>query len=1043
MKEWREESRVLGRRRRYSFWVYYAFCSMSLGSFHLLCQFFPRIRVIFESSSCEMEEADSVDYKGKLYKVYREKVLEEEVSDLLYEYIRKEWYQYIYIGHKRKIFNWSNRRYEVPRFQGSMELLNRKEKEIFYGRNKLFMEVDGNWLVLFNILFNGVNLYTLFGIALWIGIDYIIYAILIFILMLYNVVSEYKKEIMRNERVREVIRKQKSVYLLVEGGCIGISPFDVVIGDLLVVVPFSEVPCDCVVVDGTLAVDEGFITGECVPVLKKRESEVLGGTVVVQALCDGGEGIECLEIGKYLENGHFSVIRATKISFDSAKGKAFKNILKQKTSSPIVYYDTLKLLFFTGVASIPILGWLLIIMLRNGYGIFIGSCYFLDLLYAIVSPSLPTSIWVGMSVCAQRLLKKKVVCNDLSVTNISGNISMVCFDKTGTLTEEGLNIKCVYADGREVHAANELSGEVLRGLHSCHSIEVIDGKYLGDPLDLILFSFSGSKITYQLTDKGRYKFIESSGMPSARVERVYEFDPNTRRMGVSVSCEEERYFFCKGAPESIKPLCNVKNFPKNFDRKIEEYYLNGYRVIALAGKKQGNPGELKELETELDLLSIIVFENKLKKETEKTIAALTHSGVKSVMCTGDSLLTAISVSVKCGIIERHVPVVYPVLPNKPIISPEEIDWFCKSQDDVIFDKMIMKVRKGKDYSSYMDFVVAVDGESFDLLIKSSDYRSLIKKRCKIFARMNPSQKGTVVKIFKENELVCFVGDGANDCIAIQAADVSLSISSEDSGASEFSVASYLSRNPEISSVLNVLSEGKCAIVTTINKIKQIYILILTQFFALSLMQYHLIFFSDRQTIYSDILICIPLGVIMSGFTANRKMTKKRPKFRLFTRKNVFSLFSHAFIHLLHLLICIWILEYFEHTSILKSNQKNLSEISQIGTGLFFLFNCQILYSGFCYTSGEPFRQKRAKNLYFLLFYLFHILMLSFLLVSVSGMYFNTPNPQSTLSYPNFLCELLHLLPLSVPAGIGIISLCVSDALLIQMLTRIGKALLQE
>ena len=55
------------------------------------------------------------------------------------------------------------------------------------------------------------------------------------------------------------------------------------------------------------------------------------------------------------------------------------------------------------------------------------------------------------------------------------------------------------------------------------------------------------------------------------------------------------------------------------------------------------------------------MENKLKAETSKIIHILTQSNIRPIMCTGDNLLTGISVARECGMLnnlgQKHKPVV--------------------------------------------------------------------------------------------------------------------------------------------------------------------------------------------------------------------------------------------------------------------------------------------------------------------------------------------------------------------------------------------------
>ena len=59
-----------------------------------------------------------------------------------------------------------------------------------------------------------------------------------------------------------------------------------------------------------------------------------------------------------------------------------------------------------------------------------------------------------------------------------------------------------------------------------------------------------------------------------------------------------------------------------------------------------------EAESGLEFIGFIIFENKLKPVTEAIIKELDDAGIRKVMCTGDNVLTAISVARECALIDR-------------------------------------------------------------------------------------------------------------------------------------------------------------------------------------------------------------------------------------------------------------------------------------------------------------------------------------------------------------------------------------------------------
>lgn len=56
-------------------------------------------------------------------------------------------------------------------------------------------------------------------------------------------------------------------------------------------------------------------------------------------------------------------------------------------------------------------------------------------------------------------------------------------------------------------------------------------------------------------------------------------------------------------------------------------------------------------ECDLTFLGIIVMENKLKIQTKPTIKTLNECKIRTIMATGDNMLTAVSVGGQCNILE--------------------------------------------------------------------------------------------------------------------------------------------------------------------------------------------------------------------------------------------------------------------------------------------------------------------------------------------------------------------------------------------------------
>jgi cation-transporting P-type ATPase 13A2 len=59
-----------------------------------------------------------------------------------------------------------------------------------------------------------------------------------------------------------------------------------------------------------------------------------------------------------------------------------------------------------------------------------------------------------------------------------------------------------------------------------------------------------------------------------------------------------------------------------------------------------------EAESQLDFIGLIIFENKLKPSTQGVLEELAKAKLRKLMCTGDNILTAISVARECTLIDK-------------------------------------------------------------------------------------------------------------------------------------------------------------------------------------------------------------------------------------------------------------------------------------------------------------------------------------------------------------------------------------------------------
>ena len=216
------------------------------------------------------------------------------------------------------------------------------------------------------------------------------------------------------------------------------------------------------------------------------------------------------------------------------------------------------------------------------------------------------------------------------------------------------------------------------------------------------------------------------------------------------------------------------------------------------------------------------MQNMMKPETPPIINELASAGLRTVMVTGDNLLTALCVARKCGMVAGHKRVIlieaHAEQHTDESERPARIEWKMTEDIGDVVDEpsgnMSYQARaesKSDDLDCTIHTVLnmtddsycfAMDGKSFCLLRRQ--FPKTLEKILlygTVYARMSPEQKAQLVEsLMAIGYCVSMCGDGANDCAALKAAHVGISLSE-----AEASVASpFTSKIQNISCVPEVI-----------------------------------------------------------------------------------------------------------------------------------------------------------------------------------------------------------------------------------------------
>ncbi|KIV85541.1 hypothetical protein, variant 1 [Exophiala sideris] len=717
--------------------------------------------------------------------------------------------------------------------------------------------------------------------------------------------------------------------------------------------------------------------------------------------------------------------------FNTTKGALVRSMLFPKPSGFKFYRDSFR--YISVMGCIAAVGFIasFINFVKLGLAWHLIVVRALDLITIVVPPALPATLTIGTNFALSRLKKQQIFCISPQRVNVAGKLDVVCFDKTGTLTEDGLDVLGVrlvqhpeirFGDileephdvlppasyDRDPTVDYRVNKNMLYTMATCHSLRLVEDELIGDPLDLKMFEFTswsfeeGSRATSHFIEPGTSQIAPSVAYPPqgyeydlddsennphpVRVElgvlRSFEFVSHLRRASVIVrqNGDPGASIYVKGAPEVMKDICTPSSIPDDFDDLLSYYTHKGFRVIACASKyvsrlswDEIDTMERTEAESRLQLIGFIVFENKLKDITTEIIEELNEARIRNIMCTGDNILTAISVARECGLINRDEHCFVPHFVEGDKMDPKaRLSW--ESVDNSIYQldehtllpqQLPAEEDTAAPYDALAigDYTLAVTGDAFRWVVDFGPtevvQRMLVKGA--VFARMSPDEKQELVEKLQSIDYCCgFCGDGANDCGALKAADVGVSLSEAEASVA----APFTSHIFDISCVPALIKEGRAALVTSFCCFKYMSLYSAIQFTSVSFLYASASNLGDFQFLFIDLALILPIAIFMGWTGAYPALSKKRPTANLVSRKVLTPLLGQIALAILVQAVAFQTVQsqpWYQppHLDKKKSNVDNSQN-----TALFLVSCFQYTLSGVVLSVGPPFRQSLTTNVPF-------------------------------------------------------------------------------
>lgn len=628
----------------------------------------------------------------------------------------------------------------------SQEEVNRRKSE--HGLNELDEGEKQSALLLFFSQFKDFMVLVLLAATLISGLlgEYIDAIAIIAIVIINGFLGFFQER--RAEKSLQALKELSApqVSALRDGQWVKIPSKEIVIGDILKFTSGDRIGADVRVIESkSLEIEESALTGESVPVSKH-----------INSLTNPNPGIGDMEniafMGTMITRGSgIGVVIAT--GMKTAMGQ-IADLLQNAESQDTPLQRRLEQL-----GKILITVALLLTVLVVAVGVLRGHDIYemflagVSLAVAAIPEGLPAIVTVALSLGVQKMIKKNAIVRKLPAVETLGCASVICSDKTGTMTQNKMTVTHLWSGGqtwtvdgvgyqpqgnfyrndRNINPKDEkaLQQMLIFGMLCNHSDLVVreDDYFLdGDPTEGALL-VSAMKAGFE-----RPKLLDEF-----TIINEFPFDSARKMMSVHVKDKQGRHFIVtKGAPDVILGISEsvlwderTQFLNKETQVKVQDA-INGLaaqalRTIAIAFKPiQANTVILSEQEAEknLTLIGVQGMIDPPRPEVKKAVKECKEAGIKTVMITGDHVITAKAIASQLGIITSKSKVIDGIALSQ--MSVEELE---EVVDDV-----------------------------------------------SVFARVSPEHKLKIVKALQNRgHVVAMTGDGVNDAPAIKAADIGVAM----------------------------------------------------------------------------------------------------------------------------------------------------------------------------------------------------------------------------------------------------------------------------
>ena len=510
-----------------------------------------------------------------------------------------------------------------------------------------------------------------------------------------------------------------------------IASVDLVPGDLMMLCEGVKIPADGAVLRcADLCVDESSLTGEAEGVWKTpaeggapskdywRKDCCYAGTLVLQ----GTATVQVEKIGAETEYGRIGLGVAAAPEEDTPLQRQTGVLVK--TCAAIAGVLFLLVGIFTWF-NLPdhAFGARLIESVLSG----------VTLAMAMIPEEFPVILAVFLSMGAWRLAKKHSLVRRLPSVETLGAVSVLCVDKTGTITMNQMTVQELRAAGGTEQALVEAMGL------ACETDAY-------DPMEKAMLR--------SCEEHG----ISRESLFSSEFVSEYAFTNELKMMGHVWRRNGRLLIAAKGSPERILAICALSGADRRAaEEQADALSSQGLRVIAVAAGSPESEADIPASlpECRLTLLGLVGLADPPRESVKDDIAVCSRAGIRVVMITGDSGITASAIAKKIGI---------------------------PGSDNII------------------------TGEALEAMT-DEELREAVKS-VSVFSRVIPEHKMRIVRAFRENGgIVAMTGDGVNDAPALKYADIGIAMGKRGSEVAR-EAADLILMDDNFTTIVETIRDGR-------------------------------------------------------------------------------------------------------------------------------------------------------------------------------------------------------------------------------------------